>query len=97
VTLRVRIRRRGQNSAIGWLTDVSLSGAYVQTSAPLSLVSRIHVAVDQRGTGNLALRSLRLRGRIVRHGPGGVGVEWEEFASEILSRMACRKMLCIAP
>jgi hypothetical protein len=129
VTLRVRIRRRGQNSAIGWLTDISLSGAYVQTSAGLPLVSQIQVAVDERGAGNLVLQPLRLRGRIVRHGPAGVGVEWEEFASETLDqilriatsahrhrtalrveaaqdqgprtatmhRMACSKMLCIAP
>jgi PilZ domain len=129
VALRVRIRRRGQNPAIGWLTDISISGAYVHTSAALPLVSRIQVAVDECGAGNLALRPLRLLGRIVRHGPVGVGVEWEEFASETLDpilriamsihryraavraetaqdqgswtrpthRMACRKMLCIAP
>jgi hypothetical protein len=84
VTLPVRIRRLGHKSAVGWLTDISLSGAYVRTTAALSLVSRIHVEVDARGAGNTGPRQLRLQGRVVRHGAAGVGIEWVEFASETL-------------
>ncbi len=87
LTLRVRIRRRGHNSAIGWLTDISLSGAYVRTTAALSLVSRIHVEVDARTADDTRPRPLRLQGRVVRHGPAGMGIEWEEFASETLNEI----------
>jgi hypothetical protein len=32
-------------------------------------------------------RPLPLQGRVVRHGSTGVGVEWEEFASETLDEI----------
>jgi hypothetical protein len=84
VILRVRLYGPGELSAIGWLTDISLSGAYVKTMAALDSMSQIHIEVDEHSGGNTEAAPLQLQGRVVRHGSAGVGVEWEEFASGTL-------------
>ena len=82
VTLRVRIGGPGHHSALGRLTNISLSGGYVRTAAMPSLVSQMHVEIDAHRADNAG--HLRLQGRVVRHGLKGMGLEWEEFASETL-------------
>jgi hypothetical protein len=65
----------------------------VQTLAALGAMSRITLEVARRQGDE----PLQLRARVVRHGPGGVGVEWEEFASGTLSEivaMASALHLC---
>jgi hypothetical protein len=47
----------------------------------------INIDVDERSTGHASAGPLRLQGRIVRHGPAGVGIVWEDFASERLAEM----------
>jgi hypothetical protein len=84
VILRLRLYGPDESSAIGWLTDISLSGAYVRTLTALPLMSRIDIEVDELNSGGTRLLPLQLRGRVVRHGPTGIGVEWEEFASRTL-------------
>jgi hypothetical protein len=81
--LPVRLLGSGRLTAIGWLTDISLSGAHVQTLAALATMTRITMEVDRRWSDE----SLQLRARVVRQGPKGVGVEWEEFASGMLSEL----------
>ncbi len=81
LTARVRIFGPGQLCAIGWLTDISVSGTYVRTLATLATMSRIVIEVEGHHSGGGPSEPLQLRGRVVRQGPGGVGVEWEEFAS----------------
>ncbi len=82
--LRVRFLEAEHAVAMGWLTDVSLSGGYVTTTAGLAIMSQVTLEVDEHGTSSASSRSLRLQGRVVRHGPTGLGIEWEEFASETL-------------
>jgi hypothetical protein len=84
VRLGVRIRGPGLHLSIGWLTDLSLSGAYVHTTATLASASQIHVELAERYAGHTGQRHRGLPGRVVRHGPGGIGIEWDEFASEVL-------------
>lgn len=86
VILRVHLHAPGQSAATGWLTDISLSGAYVSTLAALALMSQIIIEVDECG-GNTRLRPLQLPGRVVRRAPTGIGIEWEEFASGALGEM----------
>jgi hypothetical protein len=87
VILRIRLCGPDRISAIGWLTDISLSGAYVRTMAPVAIMSRIDIEVDERSSGNAEPRRLQLQGRVVRHGPRGIGVEWQEFASPTLGEV----------
>jgi hypothetical protein len=84
VTLRVRVWGPGDNLAVGWLVDISLSGAYIRTNAVIPLMSQIQVEFAGRTVGRDAGRPLRLHGRVVRHDPSGIGVEWEVFASATL-------------
>jgi hypothetical protein len=93
VILRIRLYGPDRTSAIGWLTDISLSGAYVRTMAAVATMSQVDIEVAERSSGNAEAGPLRLQGRVVRHGPMGVGVEWQEFASgalgEVLQIAAC--------
>ena len=81
--LPVRLLGPGRLCAIGCLTDISLSGAYVQTLAALAPMSRITIEVA-RGP---SAEPLQLRARVVRQGHGGVGAEWEEFAAGALDEI----------
>lgn len=85
VILEVRLYGPGQIYTTGSLTDISLSGAYVRTTSRLAVMSQVTVEVDDHSIPSAAPRPLRLHGRVVRHGPTGIGVEWEEFASGKLS------------
>lgn len=79
--LRVQLHACGHASAIGWLTDISLSGAYVRTRAELALLSQISIDFAEGCNGFNTLKPVQVPGRIARHGPTGIGVEWEEFAA----------------
>jgi hypothetical protein len=85
--LRVRICGSRQAAALGWLTDVSLSGAYVRTTARLTIMSLIYIQLDERDDGGPELQPLQLPARVVRHGPTGIGLEWQEFASAMLAQI----------
>jgi hypothetical protein len=82
VILGLRLHGPDRTCAIGWLTDVSLSGAYVKTESRFAVMSKVTLELDADSPVNAAVpRPLRLQGRVVRHGATGMGVEWEEFAS----------------
>jgi hypothetical protein len=93
VILRIRLYGPDRTSALGWLTDISLSGAYVRTMAAVATMSQVDIEVAERTYGNAEPGPLRLQGRVVRHGPMGMGIEWQEFASgtlgEVLQIAAC--------
>jgi hypothetical protein len=85
VRLGVRIGGPGVHPSIGWLTDLSLSGAYLRTTAALPcLAGQIHVELAGRQAGHSGQPPLGLLGRVVRHGTAGIGIEWDEFGSEVL-------------
>jgi len=87
VILRIRLYGPGRTSAIGWLTDISLSGTYVRTMATVATMSSIDIEIEERSSANAEPGPLRLQGRVVRHGPMGIGVEWKEFASGTLGEV----------
>ncbi len=87
VILRVLLRHPDQRCAAGRLTNISLSGAYVQTRSEFTVFSRIEVAFDAARHGLARLGPMRLQGRIVRRGKSGMGIEWEEFSPEELGKI----------
>ena len=85
VILRVALSRPGHAPVRAWLINISLSGAYLATAGALPVLGSIEIHVDARTSAASGCGALRLPGRIVRHGPAGVGIEWEGLASETLS------------
>jgi len=81
IILRVRLRGSGQATASGWLTDLSLSGAYVRTLAALAPMGQIEIELIERASSHHGHGPVQLQARVVRHGLTGIGVEWDEFAS----------------
>lgn len=63
---------------LGRLSDASSSGAYVVTSAPLPIMTRIHLALGwdrfQRADRH------RIAAYVTRSDARGIGIEWQEFA-----------------
>jgi hypothetical protein len=99
--LQIWLNGSDDSSERGWLVNVSLSGGYIRTTARVAVMGHINVEADGPNTRNAEPRPGRLKGRVVRHGPGGLGVEWEEFASETLSQFvriaACVRRYEIVP
>ena len=62
--------------AFGSLLDVSASGAYIATSAPLAGMSLITVQLTWGGRENC----FEIAAHVVRTDTHGVGIEWREFA-----------------
>ena len=84
--LRVRLCRRGRASIDAWLTNVSLSGAYVKTGAGSWDTSLIRIEVARLGASE-GRKPLRLHARVVRQEPGGVGIEWESLQAADLAEI----------
>jgi PilZ domain-containing protein len=76
---------RGGNGKLfsaGILSDLSISGGFIRTSLmaePLSTVVVQFTAPDQ------AVRAMTAR--VIRRTPQGLGVEWAEFATELVQIM----------
>jgi len=79
---------------VGWLIDVSLSGAYIKTTAAFAVMSQISIEVDERHGGNTGIRPISLQGCVVRHGATGLGIEWEEYGLGMLAELV-RISTCI--
>lgn len=74
----VKLHIRQSLPKFGRLLDASASGAYVATSAPPPIMSRVHVALGwdglQRGGRH------RVAAYVVRVDARGIGIEWCDFA-----------------
>jgi hypothetical protein len=88
VILRIRLCGPGPSTVLGWLTNISLSGAYVTTAGAFAPFDHVTLEVDELGNGSAGAAPLQFHGRIVRHGLAGVGIEWEEFAAEHLAEIS---------
>ena len=81
VPVVVRSQSRA-TSVIGWLSDVSISGGLVHTVATPALLSSVKLEFldgDEMGTP--------IHGHVARRTPQSVGIEWFEFAPELVRRL----------
>ena len=74
--------------------DVSISGAFLETSLPLALFSQLAIAV-LRDDGST--HSLELTAAVVRTEPDGVGIEWcEPVTGSICRTLGCALQCAVA-
>lgn len=79
----------GVVSSVGWLRDVSLTGGFLETALPAQPLAHISLRLID-ADGQLGPR---LEGQVVRRASNGLGIEWSEYATELiraLSRSADR-------
>ncbi len=76
VYLRVEVLANSQPARMGRLRDVSISGAYVSTAAPPSLLARVRITWDSTA----GVEPVGLEGYVVRTSSDGFAVEWMEIA-----------------
>ena len=77
-------------SAAARLRDLSMSGAFVETTVPLRLFMPVTLAILREDGSQ---REQNLRALVVRHGEGGVGVEWcETLAGPVCPVLGCTKL-----
>lgn len=80
----------GSAAAIaGSLENVSSSGAFVRTGGRGPPRGPVEVILRRRGTGDS--HPVRLPAYIVRESEGGVGIEWCEFAPEVVRELMAGK------
>lgn len=63
---------------LGRLLNASSSGAYVATSGPLPLMTRVHLALGWDGFQHADRH--RIAAHVVRSDGRGIAIEWQEFA-----------------
>jgi len=84
---RVSLSTSGGLTGFGRLRNVSISGAFLETTAPLPLFVPIAIAVvrDDESTHTLAFPAV-----VVRHDEGGVGIEWcDPSPSSVCNALDC--------
>lgn len=81
---KVRISAGSGIAGTGQLRNVSMSGALLETTLPLSLFSQIGIAV-LRDDGSR--RSTEFTATVIRIGPGNFGLEWCQTAPGSVCRM----------
>jgi PilZ domain len=88
VCLRTRLICRPYAIGVGWLSELSLSGAFIRTDlAPVTL-SHVDIVFDGPESGGSPREAGSVVGaRVVRTQPDGVGVEWDELAPAAVTAM----------
>jgi hypothetical protein len=77
MSARVFVTTTNRVTAVACVTNASVTGAFVETAAKPPLLSRVTLRLP------LARRpALALDGYVVRHGDGGIAVEWLEPGSD---------------
>ena len=78
---------QGAVATIGRLTEVSVSGGFVNTQLPTHTIALVSVPTRLAGLS----RPIRnIKGYVVRRAATGVGVEWLEFAPELVQILTQR-------
>src|SRR5690349_15542009 len=81
VNVPVRVRTRGGLAGQATLSEVSLSGARLNCSVPLPLMSVVLVQFAvRRGEGGP--KRVTLEAEVIRQTDAGFALEWTEFAPE---------------
>jgi len=70
----------GVVSSVGRLRDVSLSGGFLETALPAQPLAHISLRLMD-AEGQLGPR---LEGQVVRRASNGLGIEWSEYATELI-------------
>jgi hypothetical protein len=86
VSQSVRVATHTGVVARGRITNVSMSGAFVEAPLPTTLLSYVKVQFNSALDG----RPTMVEGQIVRKEPNGFALEWRELAPEILNALLAR-------
>jgi hypothetical protein len=85
VNVNVRLICQPGAIAPGWLSDLSISGAYVRTVLVTQLLSPVRVVLlDRLPSGR---RAMELSAYVVRRDHEGLGLEWKNLAPRTLRRL----------
>jgi hypothetical protein len=94
VRREVRLLTQGGVVARGTICDASLSGAFIETLLPVTPLSQIRVLLlAERGHQPAAAA---IECQVIRHGIGGIAVEWMEFGHEVV-RAICSATDSVPP
>ena len=85
INLKVQLICQLGAIAPGWLTDVSLSGAFVRTELAIPALSTVRIVVVDRLSAGW--RSVDLSAYVARCDGGGLGLEWWNLNAETLQRL----------
>lgn len=70
----------GVVSSVGRLRNVSLSGGFLETALPAQPLAHISLRlIDTDGQ-----LGPRLEGQVIRRDSNGLGIEWSEYATELI-------------
>jgi hypothetical protein len=86
VSQSVRVAMHGGVAARGRITDVSMSGAFIEASLPVRLLSYVRVQFNAAADG----RPTMIEGQVVRKDATGFGLEWRELAPAIVAACISR-------
>jgi hypothetical protein len=75
----VRLSSTGAELAMAKLVDVSISGAFLETS--LQLPANADITLESVSTAGAALEGLKIAARVARVDRRGLGIEWRVLAT----------------
>ena len=75
----VRLSRTGAELAMAKLVNVSISGAFLETS--LQLPANADITLEPVSTAGAALEGLQIAARVARVDQRGLGIEWRVLAT----------------
>jgi len=92
---------------MGWVSDLSVSGAFITTTLPVRLFSRVEIGVQAersgrrptsvgRGAINRSRAKATFAAQVVRIDDAGFAVEWQELGSTDLVALTAGADLPIA-
>ena len=87
----VRLETRTGTIARGRISNVSLSGAFVVSTLPVTVYSYIHIRFIALSGRQRATQAIAVEGQVIRKDATGFGIEWCEFAPD------CVRALVMAP
>src|SRR5690348_8839379 len=82
ISLPVKLHHAGKTPAFGQILNVSLSGAFVRTSANLEPLARIGIVCE--GAYSEAAGAPSVTAFVTRVAADGVALEWLEFAPPVI-------------
>ena len=86
----VHVETRSGLAARGHVTNVSISGAFINSPLPVRLFT--HITVRFTATHHHKRHRMTVEGQVVRTDPSGFGIEWTEFAPEVVRALANRPL-----